>query len=249
MIIRYSSQRDIPFLKALWREAFNDTDRFIENFFSVAYKEDHSLILQCDNKIASMLFWFDCSFNNKKVAYIYAVATFREFQKRGLCNALMNELHSLLKASGYVGACLVPSDENLFNFYGKMGYIKCIYNSEKEVFAKDICAEITKITVEEYLSLREKYLPENSITQRDTEFLKLQAKFYKGDDFLFSARKEKDTLFALEFFGNNDKQSSIVNGQKAKKGLFRTLGTEKPFAMYLPFEETELPVYLDFAYD
>ncbi len=249
MIIRHSTVNDIPILKSLWREAFNDSDSFIDNFFNCAYKENRSLILESDNKIASMLYWFDCTFNEKPVAYIYAVATFNEFQKKGLCNALMEALHKHLKALGYIGACLVPSNEHLFNFYGKMGYIKCMYNNEKEVLPEKGIVDFIKISAEEYINLRKNYLPKNCITQNNISFLKLQANFFKGDNFLLCARKEKDTLFVLEFWGNKNKQGNIVYCQNAKKGLFRTTGAEKPFAMYLPFEETLLPEYLDFAYD
>ncbi len=249
MIIRHPEKEDIVTLKKLWREAFNDSDSFINNFFDVAFSQNHGLILETDNSIASMLFWFDCSFDNKKVAYVYAVATFNKFQKKGLCNALMTALHPLLKASGYVGACLVPSSENLFNFYGKMSYLKCIYNNEETVIAEDGNVDVVKISAEEYINLRKIYLPKNCITQNNINFLKLQTEFFKGEDFLFSARKEKDTLFVLEFWGNKNKQNNIVYCQNAKKGVFRTIGKKNPFAMYLPFIETELPEYLDFAYD
>ena len=249
MIIRKPEEKDFPSLKNLWSEAFKDSDAFISAFFSAAFSKNRAMIAEIDGSPVSMLYWFDASFNSKKVAYIYGVATAEGFKKQGICSSLMAALHGHLKASGYVGAVLVPSSENLFNFYKKLGYMKFIYNSQKTVVAEKGLCEFFEISEKEYIDLRKEYLPKNSITQTNLEFLKLQTKFFKGEDFIFSARKEKSTLFALEFLGNKNRQGNIVHCFKAEKGIFRTFGNEKPFAMFLPFEETEIPQYLDFAYD
>lgn len=247
MIIRHPEKTDIDALKNLWCQAFNDSDSFLNDFFEIAFEKNHSMIIEKDKKLASMLFWLDCTFDNKKVAYVYAIATFKNFQKQGLCKNLMTALHAHLKASGYVGACLVPSSDNLFIFYGKMGYIKCIYNNEDTVLAKEGFVDITKISAEEYIRLRKTYLPKKSITQNNIRFLKSQSEFFKGNDFIFAI--QDGSVYAYEFWGNKNKQPYILHSQNIKKGIFRTNGDKKPFAMYLPLKKTELPEYLDFAFD
>ena len=249
MIIRHPENKDICALKTLWKEAFNDSENFIDGFFKLSYSKKRSMIIEKDNKVASMLYWFDCNFNGNKVAYVYAVATSQDFRKQGLCNSLMEALHSHLKAWGYVGACLVPSSDILFNFYAKMGYIKCIHNSVATITPSEGKMDIKKISAEEYIKLRKDFLPLKAITQNDIDFSNFQLEFFKGDDFIFSSRKENNELFVPEFWGNKNVQPNIVYCQNAKKGIFRTAGTEKPFAMFLPFIETELPEYLDYAYD
>lgn len=247
MIIRHPENKDIPALKEIWRQAFNDENDFINAFFSLAFSENRALIAEIDDSVASMLYWFDFNFNDKKVAYVYAVATLKDFRKKGLCNALMTALHKHLKALGYIGASLVPTNETLFNFYGKMGYITCIYNDEDTVIAKEGNVSFNEISIEEYFTLRKKYLPENCIRQNNNEFLKYQTTFYKGEDFIFALRS--DDFFVVEFFGNKEMQPYILYSQNKEKGVFRTFGKQTPFAMYLPFEESQLPEYLDFAYD
>lgn len=247
MIIRNPENKDIPSLKKLWSEAFNDSDAFIDSFFSVAYSEKRAMIAEVDSSVASMLYWFDASFLEKKVAYIYGVATSKDFRNKGLCNALMTALHGHLKASGYIGASLVPSSEKLFDFYEKMGYIKSVYKNEEIVFAEKGVCDFSEISIEEYNDLRKSYLPKNSVTQDNLAFLKLQTKFFKGEDFIFALRS--GPFFAVEFWGNKSMQPYILYSKNIKKGVFRTFGKKTPFAMYLPFEETKLPEYLDFAYD
>ncbi len=249
MIITRPESKDISILKNLWHEAFGDSYGFIDKFFKTSFNEKRATVLKIEDKVASGLYWFDCTFGNETVAYIYAVATFKEFQKQGLCNKMMEETHRHLKECGYAGACLVPSNEKLFEFYSKMGYKKCIYHTEVTILPQKSDVDLSKISAEEYINLRTPFLPNNCILQNDIEFLKLQTEFFKGEDFLFSARKENNTLIVFEYWGNKNKQPAIVYTQKAKRGVFRCLGSDMPFAMYLPFKESKMPVYLDFAYD
>ncbi len=247
MIIRHPETKDIPQLKNLWREAFNDEASYIDQFFLSTYDKNHAMVVEHNEKIATMLYWFDCDFNDGNVAYIYAVATLNEFKQQGFCKCLMEALHKHLKALGYMGACLTPSSEYLFKFYGKMGYLTCIYNDETEVYPKAENVPFKKISMEEYFRFRKDFLPKNCITQRVNDFLNYQIDFFKGEDFIFALRN--DEFFIVEFFGNKDAQPYIVFNQNAEKGVFRTFGKKTPFAMYLPFKDSILPEYLDFAYD
>ena len=48
--------------------------------------------------------------SNHRIAYIYAVATAKKFQRKGICHKLMEETHKDLSAYGYEGAILVPGN-------------------------------------------------------------------------------------------------------------------------------------------
>ena len=122
MIINAPTSRDIPALRSLWREAFGDEDSFLDAFFGTAYSPDRARVAMIDGNVAGALYWFDCSLEGRKYAYIYAVATAKSYRGRGVCTALMRDTHSHLKDGGYSGAVLVPGDAPLFAFYEKMGY-------------------------------------------------------------------------------------------------------------------------------
>ena len=107
----------IPALKQLWQEAFGDDDAFLESFFSVAFSPNHCRCLFLSGQVAAALYWFDCSWKEEKVAYIYAVATDKAFRGRGLCSALMKDTHKHLFSQGYRGAALVPGNQGLFQLY------------------------------------------------------------------------------------------------------------------------------------
>ena len=125
MTINTPLNSQIPTLRKLWQEAFGDTEEFLNTFFSTAFLTDHCRCVTADEKVAAALYWFDCLYADKPIAYIYAVATAKAFQGQGICHKLMEDTHRHLEKSGYQGAILVPGSEELFYFYEKIGYKTC----------------------------------------------------------------------------------------------------------------------------
>ena len=244
---------EINELKKLWKEAFGDSDAFLDTFFTKVYAKERTRIQKTDEKISSALYFFTCQFNNKKIAYLYAIATKSEFRNKGLCKALMTDTHSYLKSSGYAGAILCPASDSLFKFYEKMGYKTCTYVDEEEVSATEGNISLKKISGEEYMLLRRSYIPLNGVIQENEnlDFLKTETEFYKSDEALFTSRKHGSKLFVSEFWGNKSLFGKIVYAMNCEKGIFRSMGNKKPFAMYLPFDayDTDCPDYFGFAFD
>lgn len=238
-------------LRQLWKEAFGDTDAFLDSFFSFGFSPERCRQITLDGKVVSALYWFDCSFEDKKVAYLYAVATNKAYQGQGLCRILMEDTHRHLQSLGYDGVLLVPGNEGLFKLYHKLGYRTC--SSVKEFTCKAAgTVPIRFIAAEEYLSIRQKYLPVGSIAPGDNmlRFLTEQYFCYAGDNFALCATASGSTLIATEFLGDVSAASGIVSVMGKKEGRFRTIGTEKPFGMYYPLTyHFEKPTYFPFAFD
>ena len=113
----------IPALKRLWQQAFGDTDDFLDSFYSTAYAPDRCLCILLEDRPAAALYWLDCTLQEHKLAYIYAVVTDPAYRGRGLCRVLMESTHDLLRRRGYAGAVLVPQQEGLRAMYAGMGYL------------------------------------------------------------------------------------------------------------------------------
>lgn len=251
MNIKAPTPCDIPALRNLWKEAFSDTDEFLDIFFATAFSPERSFCVKENDEAITALYFFDCIFKGEKIAYIYAVATAKSHRGRGLCRKLMEHTHKVLKSFGYKGAILVPGSASLFDFYGKMGYKTCCYLSEKEVGKGNSREAVQKISAEEYALLRKEYLPEGAVIQEgeNLSFLSTYAEFYKGEDFLFTASKEGNTLICHEFLGNIKKAPDILKSLYCETGKFRTMGNDIPFAMYLPFKGEDYPCHFGFAFD
>jgi len=222
------TKNDIPGLRKLWQQAFGDSEDFLDKFFRAGFSFDRCRCIREEGKIAAALYWFDCTWKDKKVAYIYAVATDEALRGRGLCRRLMEDTHRQLRQSGYSGAVLVPGDEGLCTMYAKFGY---------QAFCpvKQATADASKVTTAheissvQYRVLRQDVLGENAVLQGDTAlaFLATYGGFYKSEKALFCGYREGDTFRFEEILG-----------------AVSSLQTEFLQAMYLSLDgDLQLPDY------
>ena len=253
MIIDTPKLSDLPALRVLWQDSFGDSDEFLDLFFSTAFDTERSRCITVDGTIVAALYWFDCSYEDKRIAYIYAVATAKAYRGRGLCSALMEDTHRHAASLGYESVILVPGSSELFRFYKKLGYTTCCYVSEFNCAASEAKTELRQLNANEYAKLRRVFLPKNGVVQENEniKFLQTQATFYAGDGFLLAARCEKDTLYGVELLGDTEAAPFIVRTLGCTEGRFRTPGTDKPFAMYHALSEgtSSPPTYFGWAFD
>ena len=80
MIIDYPAENAIPQLRGLWKEAFGDEDAFLDAFFATGFSPDRCRCVTVDGQLAAALYWFDCSWEEKPLAYLYAVATGKAYR-------------------------------------------------------------------------------------------------------------------------------------------------------------------------
>ncbi|MBO5302904.1 MAG: GNAT family N-acetyltransferase [Lachnospiraceae bacterium] len=264
-------------LRRLWKEAFGDSDTFLDAFFSTAYHANRCRCICKDDLPVAVLYWFDCLYDNHSIAYIYAVATAKSYQHQGLCHKLLADTHVHLKESGYAGALLVPGNEALFKLYEGMGYKTTCYihkftcTAKHSVFPADsvppvdtvvpvdsvlpatVNTSLRRIDKKEYRHLRRHFLPEKGVIQENEnlDFLETQMDFYTGNNLLFTACKKNDILHVAELLGNTESAKEILQALGCRKGFFKTPGTDSPFAMYYPLNNKKLtpPSYFGLAFD
>ncbi len=230
-------------LKQLWKIVFGDPDSFIDAFFDVAFSPDRCRCLEENGNAISTLYWFDCSYEGGKLAYIYAVATHPEHRGKGLASRLLEDTHAHLKAEGYAGAVLKPA-KGLFPFYERLGYETCGYITRFSADAADPPLPLRQITADEYGRLRKSILPDNGIIQEGVtlEFLSTFASFYACSDALLCANAQEQIIF--EYLGNPHSAPGILEALCVKSAEIPTPGREIPFAMWHPLNCTKMPGYL-----
>lgn len=242
----------IPALRSLWQEAFDDTDEFLDNFYTTAFCTDRCRCVTADGTVIAALYWFDCFCIDKRVAYIYAVATSKAFRGQGICHKLMKNTHRHLMKLGYEGAILVPGSKALFHFYESIGYQTCCRIREFSCTGTETTLSPCQIDKTEYAKQRRQLLPENGVIQENENlnFLQAQAKFYTGFGFLLACYAENDTLYGIELLGDETTASEIVHALGYTKGIFRTPGEDVPFAMYYSLAKSGIfPTYFGLAFD
>ncbi len=259
----------IPALRTLWKEAFGDTDEFLDKFFKAAYHPQRCKCIFSEGKAIAALYWFDCEYLGKPMAYIYAVATAEEYRGQGLCHDLMSFTHAHLESLGYAGTLLVPGEPELFKFYRSMGYEACCVRDKFVCNATDACAfekpeagetpppsfSPTRINKEKYALLRRKYLPSEGVIQEkeNLAFLATQLSFYAGKDFIMAGRIEKNAagipvFHCPEILGNLAAAPVALCKLGCEQGDFCTPYTPitgefhpvSPFAMYHGLGDSKL---------
>ena len=260
-------------LKALWKEAFGDSEEFINMFYGTAFSPDRVFCVGEEEgeflRLCGGLYWFDGSFTDangkvNQVAYIYAVAVSKEKRGLGYGKKLMEAVHTYLKGRGYHGILLAPAEEGLFEFYEKLGYTTCTYRDELhlETTTNVETLEMNRITKEAYAHLRSTLLPPSGVRQEkeNLDYLEQMASFYAGENYLLAATIEDEEngsklLRGIELLTEPKANTlevarQILEQSGCPKGIFRTPGTAQKVTMYYPLQEqAEHPTYLGFIFD
>lgn len=243
---------NIPALRALWQEAFHDPDDFADLFFTTGFSPDRYHCIKENGVPVSALYWFDCQLEGRKLAYIYAVATLKSHQSKGLAGQLLRQTHEILENRGYAGAILVPAEKDLFAFYRKFGYKTTVTSAEISCDAGNSPVSIREISPEEYTRLYADFLPKGGVAQGAEAFAFLQGycRFYTGADFLMVCNTSPDGLQAQEFLGSIQAAPGILRALGIPSGHFRTPGRERDFAMFLPLTpDCPTPTWFALALD
>ena len=235
----------------LWQEAFGDEEPFIRQFFTRAYAPERCRIALCQGELAGMLFWFDCTSGDQKMAYIYGVATRRQFQGRGIATDLLQNTQEHLRQRGYSAVLLVAASESLIRFYEARGYRMVSRVDQGQTDARG-SAFAQRIGAEAYMDLRQGYLPKGGLVQtgENTRFLDGLADCYRAEDFLAAVSRQEPER-CLEFLGNRERIAGFAGFLGQEKLRWRAPGNSVPFAMGLRLDENAWAeqVYLGFAFD
>lgn len=244
MNLDHPTLAQIPQLRQLWKEAFGDTDTFLDHFYTKAFSPDRCLCATMEGEVAAMAYWFDC----EEYAYIYAVATAKQHRGKGISHTLMARIHEILTERGYAGCILVPGEESLRTFYRGMGYENCGGVREFDAAAGQPLP-LRKLEKEAYAALRRQYLPQGGVRQEgvNLDFLSSWAEFYEAPNALIAAVWEEGKLMVLDLLGDTAQAPGIVAALGADTGWFRSPG-EAPFAMHRPLKTNIPPKYFAFCF-
>lgn len=252
MRIDAPSPAHVPHLRSLWQDAFGDPEDFLELFFALGFSpECCRCVFQEDVPVAAA-YWFDCTLEGRKIAYLYAVATHSSQRGKGLCRMLMADIRRVLAEQGYCAAVLVPQSAGLRQMYRRMGYRDAGSHQAFSCTAAADPVPLRSISPEEFARRRKELLPGGSVIQegRNLAFLSHLAEFYEGSGFLMAACREGDCLTVPEFLGDSSLCPGILCSLGCETGTFRCPGGDTPFAMALPLRENAPEIaYFGFAFD
>lgn len=123
-------------IKELWKEAFGDTESFIDFMLDGALSDGYFFAAKENDTLCSMFFLIgiECKTYDTATcgAYIYAVATKKELRGKGIFPKLFSYATQFLKDFGASFVLCKPSGEKLFDYYAKFGFEKvCFFKTEQ----------------------------------------------------------------------------------------------------------------------
>jgi GNAT superfamily N-acetyltransferase len=171
-VVRLARKGEMERQKEIWKLCFGDSEQYIDYYYNYRYREEETAVLLKKGEIAAMLAMLPVkvvspSGQSFDSLMIYALATHPRFQGRGYAAYLLDFVHQQMTIRQKSYSLVVPSGEELFDFYCRQGYqsgfgmrcnLFCRAEAEKHLPGSRGCCNLTKIMPPEYNQRREKLL-------------------------------------------------------------------------------------------
>ena len=252
MTVDYPALAQVSGLRSLWKEAFGDSEVFLDSFFETAFSSRRCRCVTEKGAVLAALYWFEVTCGTQRFAYLYAVATAQSHRGKGLFSMLLADTRQVLAEEGFDGILLVPETEALGRMYGKFGFFPCTTVRTVECAAGDAPVAVRETGPGEFAKLRRSLLPGGSVLQEgaDLDFLATQCRFFVGEGWLAVGQIYDGKLVCQEFLGREAAIPGLLRALNVPSGSFRMPGKEQPFAYLLPLYENCLrPGYFALALD
>lgn len=266
MRTRKTAPADIPALKAIWQEAFCDTQAEIDAFFDTLYPAATGFCAEEDGEVLSMLFALPQTIvkgeKQIKSAYLYAIATRAAHRGKGLCRAVMAYAEKELRKRYVEALLLSPASEELARFYAAQGYTRQGGARTVLTACRSVSGQATVIGVQDYAGLRETLLWDTAHVRYDRAQLEYALDgsqcycLMNGFDMgcaMAKARGEEGAALVREILPSGNVLPALAEklgtGEFAlEQSLGETQGQTRCMLKWLdrPYPEFE-PVYMGFA--
>lgn len=249
MIIDNPSPAHIPALRRIWKQAFGDSDSFLDSFFDTGFSFERCRCVFLNSEPVAAVYLFDGMWKSRKVAYLYALAVEEAYRGQGFSRLLLADTHSALQREGYAGAVLEAASVSLQTYYERFGYQLFGSRQEKTVcWGKEAiaCSRLGGLCYEQK---RKALLPPGGITQGGalTEFLQTQAELWGGEDFVAALSRQEPLI--LEFLGDPQKLPGFLKARNLPKATVRLPGNAAS-TMYLSLDGSpDTPDYFGLPMD
>lgn len=121
MAVRWAGKEDKEQIKALWQYAFNETESFMEYFFTKRYREEYNLVVAEEEIRASLLlnpYTLHHQRGEETVRYVVGISVWPEYRGMKYTTKLLRESFERLYEQGESLSLLMPIDTGIYRRYG-----------------------------------------------------------------------------------------------------------------------------------
>lgn len=136
----------------IWERVFDDSEEFIELYFSRRYSPENTFVAMADGRVvaqAQCLSYKMTTDNGQQtvdVGYVSGLATLPEYRGQGHANSVMQQMHQWLSDHAYDYCLLIPADDDAAAWYARhFGYTPCA-TKHKQLLSAEQMAAYTKLS-------------------------------------------------------------------------------------------------------
>lgn len=131
--------------RKLWEAVFNDPEPFVNLYFTRVYQSDFNVTVQIDRKVVAALqaLPFDILWKGSRcnTVYMSGICVDENYRRQHVGKSLLRQAHFSNYYKDKVFAALIPAEEWLYDWYGKLGYARVITSIPAPENAADISFE------------------------------------------------------------------------------------------------------------
>ena len=178
--LRVARDGDVPALRALWREVFQDEDAVLDAFFDCLFVPEDTLLAERGGEIVSAAYLLRgvrlCAEGARRpAAYFYALGTRPDCRGEGLGRAVTRACVRLCAGRGET-LCLMPGEESLRRWYAGFAGMKS-FGTAREITAgaaPDPGIGMEELDAEAYVRIREAILADTPHAAMPAAFFRFQ---------------------------------------------------------------------------
>lgn len=231
IVIRSSNQKDVPFLRDLWKQCFQDSDDYLDLYFKKRYSPENVRILECEGEGIGMIHLLPCTApNGQKALYWYAVGIHPNYQNQGYFRYFVTKLLQETQKSGFQNWCVpIPC---LINAYQKYGFSNSIFC--RDLDSNDLDAIPCQVTVRK-ISPDVFYKYQSKVACFSWEYEAVQYAFWEnefcnGKQYLITIENQTIPIFAIQkedYFLIEGVGLDEAASKKCKNALLKELNTNR----------------------
>ncbi len=144
-MIRLASIEDEKAVRQLWKICFDDTEAFMNLYFTEVYKAENTLLYCEDDKIVASLQMLPYGFTFNgiiiPITYISGACTLPAYRSRGLMGKLLKASFAVMQERKIPLSVLIPAEDWLFDYYANYGYERVFDANETAIPLQEIIGE------------------------------------------------------------------------------------------------------------
>ncbi len=212
-------------LADLWHNVFGDGYDYINLIFEKDYNDSIICFGEIDNNEVVSSFYLlrtTLKFKSENFTgyYLYAAATRPSYRGKGLMGKLIREAQLYCERQGYDFISLVPSEESLYSYYQRYGFVSSMYRYDIELQPSDAVV----ISGDDYYEMRSSF----------------DMDYFNFDKHAFSYAVRSLSAYGANFYKDKNNVFSIVTeeGEVIEQLPFGTALSKKiPFGMMFPINK------------